>query len=176
MEYKNIKFEAIVATPACGKSYLCDKYPNTFVDVDEERLKCKYFIPENITRKELEETKGNRLFARRTKDYRKTLCQKLDTYLKQGKILIAAPHEESINYLIERGIKFCFVFPNIKMQKEIERRMIDRGNPSSFSKENSDLFFKFYESNLNESRAAVKYEFGENEYLEDILKKFNCKF
>ena len=29
MKYNNIEFEAIVATPGCGKSYLCDKYPNS---------------------------------------------------------------------------------------------------------------------------------------------------
>ena len=36
MEYNGKFFDAIVATPSCGKSYLCDKYPNLFVDVDEE--------------------------------------------------------------------------------------------------------------------------------------------
>ena len=35
MEYKGIKFDAVVATPCCGKSYLCDKYPDRFVDADE---------------------------------------------------------------------------------------------------------------------------------------------
>ena len=64
MKYNNIEFEAIVATPGCGKSYLCDKYPHLIVDVDEVRLKCKYFVPENITREQLEATKGERTFKK----------------------------------------------------------------------------------------------------------------
>ena len=59
---KNFKFDAIVETPCCGKSYLYDKYPNLFFDVDELRLRIKYHIPQNITRKELEESKGNKSF------------------------------------------------------------------------------------------------------------------
>ena len=57
MKYKGVEFEAIVATPGCGKSFLCDKYPEKYVDVDELRLRCKYFVPENITRNELEKTR-----------------------------------------------------------------------------------------------------------------------
>ena len=79
MKYNEIEFSAIVATPGCGKSYLCDKYPDLFVDVDEVRLKCKYFVPEDITRQELEETKGNRKFKRRADDveYVKDLHRKV---------------------------------------------------------------------------------------------------
>ena len=99
MKYNNIEFEAIVATPGCGKSYLCDKYPNLFIDVDEERLRCKYIVPENITRAELEATKGDRPFERRAKhdEYIKDLYKKLDEYVSQGKILIAAPHPEAVD-------------------------------------------------------------------------------
>ena len=50
MKYNGIDFEAIMATPACGKSYLCDKYPDLFVDADELRLKLKYKVPEQLTR------------------------------------------------------------------------------------------------------------------------------
>ena len=50
MEFNGKSFEAIIATPGCGKTFLCEKYPNKFVDVDEERLKLKYVIPKNITR------------------------------------------------------------------------------------------------------------------------------
>ena len=93
MRYDNIEFEAIVATPGCGKSYLCNKYPDRFVDVDELRLRCKYNIPENITREELEKTKDDRPYTRIAKysEYIKDMYAKLDQYVLEGKTLIVAP-------------------------------------------------------------------------------------
>ena len=40
-----------------------------FVDVDELRLKLKYFVPKDITREKLEKTKGERPFEKRAKFY-----------------------------------------------------------------------------------------------------------
>lgn len=178
MKYNKIEFEAIVATPGCGKSYLCDKYPDIFVDVDEERLRIKYFVPENITRKELEETKGNRDFQRRLKydDYVSELYQKLDTFVEQGKTLIAAPHPEAIDYFVKNNIRFCFVYPNENMKKEISRRMKLRGNSQKFIQENENLFAEFLKSNREENKSVVHYVFGQNEFLEEILKKFGHNF
>lgn len=178
MKHNNIEFEAIVATPGCGKSYLCDKYPDFFIDVDEERLRKKYFIPEDITRKELEETKGDRPFKRRD-DYNENIADlyiQLDKFVKEGKVLIAAPHPETIDYFVKNKIKFCFVYPSIEMQNEIERRMTDRGNSKNFIKENKDMFYEFYKTNLKENKSVVHYQFKENEYLEDIIKKFGFDF
>ena len=45
MELKGKKFKAIMATPATGKSYLCDRYEE-FIDCDELRLFTKYFVIE----------------------------------------------------------------------------------------------------------------------------------
>lgn len=100
MKYNDIEFEAIVATPTCGKSYLCDKYPEKFVDMDELKLKLKYVIPENISREELESTKGERTFPRRQtrEEYMKAFYEKAEKFYRR-KILIAAPHEESIEFL-----------------------------------------------------------------------------
>lgn len=178
MKYNNIEFEAIVATPGCGKSYLCDKYPNLFVDVDEERLRCKYVVPENITRAELEATKGDRPFARRAKhdEYIKDLYKKLDHYVTQGKILIAAPHPEAVDYLVNNNIKFCFVHADYDMQDEITRRLTIRGNSDEVVKFNHQMFEEYYKSNCQENKSVVHYAFGKDEYLEDILKKFGCKF
>lgn len=178
MKYLNVEFDAIMATPTCGKSYLCDKYPDRFVDVDEVRLRCKYIVPDNITREELERTKGDRPFERRarTKDYIQKLYDILDAEVKNGKTLIFAPHGESYDYLKSRNMKFCLVYANERMQKEIERRMLIRGNSDSVTKENFDLFETFYEGNIQDTRPDVKYAFDKDEYLEDIIKKFGYKF
>ena len=178
MKYEGKEFDAIVATPGCGKSYLCDKYPDRFVDVDEVRLRCKYIVPENITRAELERTKGDRPFERRAhhNEYVKDLYNKLDEYVKQGKMLIAAPHPEAIDYLVSRNIKFAFVFQGKDMKQEQIERMKRRGNSDELIKQNAEMFDIFYEMNINENKSVVHYEFGKGEYLEHILKKFGCKF
>ena len=178
MEYKGIQFEAIVATPSCGKSYLCDKYPDKFVDVDELRLRCKYFVPEDITREELEMTKGQRPFKRRATgdEFLNLVNSEIKKQYERGKVLILAPHPEAVNFLLDNNIKFCFVYPNKNMKEEIKNRMIRRNNPEQTIKENDDMFYEFYKSNSNESRSVVNYEFGEDEYLEDILRKFGLEF
>ncbi len=177
MKYNNVEFDAIVATPGCGKSYLCDKYPNLFVDVDEEGLRCKYVVPENITREELEKTKGARTFPRRAhhEEYVRELYKKLDNFLKEGKILIAAPHSETIDYLINHNLKFCFVYPSFDMKDEIVRRLKMRGNPEETVKSNEEMFFEYYNSNVKESKSILHYEFKKDEYLEDIIQKFGIK-
>lgn len=178
MKYKGKNFYAIVATPGCGKSYLCDKYPNKFVDVDEVRLRCKYIVPEYITRDELERTKGDRPFARRAnyEEYVKQMERLLDEHVKEGKILIAAPHPEAIDYLVKRGIKFAFVYQAKDMKEELARRMKVRGNSQKTIDELIGTFEYFYQKNINENQSVVKYEFGKDEFLENIIKKFGYKF
>ena len=178
MKYNEIEFSAIVATPGCGKSYLCDKYPDLFVDVDEVRLRCKYFVPEDITRQELEETKGNRKFKRRADyvEYVHDLHKKLDQYVKEGKTLIAAPHNEAIEYLINNNIKFCFVYPNDDMKEEIKRRMVIRGNNQKVVDEKYNDLERYLVSNKKENKSAVHSVFKKDEYLEDILRLFGHKF
>lgn len=178
MEYLEKSFDAIVATPCCGKSYLCDKYPDLFIDVDEVRLRCKYDVPHNITRKELEETKGQRTFPRKFhgEELTQELYKKLDQYVKDGKTLILAPHSEAIKYLVDNNIKFCFVFPKKSIKNEIIDRMTKRSNPQETIRQNSEMFEKFYDDNTKENLSVVHYEFDKDEYLEDIIfKKFNYK-
>ena len=62
------------------------------------------------------------------------------------------------------------------MKEELSRRMRVRGNPQKMIDEYEEKFDAFYEMNKNENKSAVKYEFGKDEYLEDILKLFGCKF
>ena len=178
MEYNGIKFDAIVATPGCGKSYLCDKYPDKFVDVDEIWLRCKYEVPKDITRQELERTKGNRPYVRKpdNKQHVIDLEKALDEERKKGKVLIAAPHPEAVNYLVKNNIKFVFVYQAEDMKYEIERRMLQRGNIPKVVKEVTDQFEFFLEKNKNENQSVVHYKFGKDEYLEDIIKKFGYKF
>lgn len=172
------EFEAVIATPGCGKSWLCDKYPERFVDVDEVRLRLKYVIPEDITREELERTKGDRQFPRRmhTEECFKAIVPILDKAREEGKILISAPHPQIFDYFVDRNIKACFVFPDKDMREEMKRRFVDRRNSQKFIDENDELFDAFLVSNDKETRCACKYVFGKGEYLQDILVKFGLEF
>lgn len=175
MEYKGIQFDAVIATPGCGKSYLSDHYPHLFADMDEIRLRCKYEVPENISREELERTKGERDFKRR-KYTKEEMFNEYDKHLNKGMILIAAPHPESFEYFESRNIKFCFVYPDKNAKGKLKKRFESRNNPSDFIKENYDLFDDFYISNRKDTKAAVHYEFNGDEYLSDILRKFGLDF
>lgn len=176
MEFQNVKFDAIMATPGLGKSYVCDR-DQRFVDADEERLRSKYVVPENVSREELERTKGDRPFARRANhdEYIKILYEKLDKCASDGKIIIAAPHPELYDYFKSRNIKFVFIYPSKDMRQEIKKRMEDRGNDKEFVKENDDMFEQFYKSNREEKQSTIHYEAQKGEFLSDIIKKFGIK-
>lgn len=173
MEFENVQFDAIMTTPGLGKSFLCDN-DKRFVDTDEERLRCKYFVPENISRDELERTKGERPFAKRTqgKEYIDVLYAKLDKFVQEGKILISAPHDELFEYFKKRNIRFVFIYPSKEMKEEIKQRMINRGNDDAFVKENDDKFEEFAVSNRGENQSVLHYEAKPGEFLSDIIKKF----
>ena len=176
VEYQNIKFDAIMATPGLGKSYVCDR-DKRFIDADEERLKCKYVVPENISREDLERTKGDRPFEKRAKhdEYIKALYDKLDNYVDEGKIIIAAPHPEFYEYFKTRNIKFVFIYPSKNMRQEIKDRMKERGNDDAFIKENDDKFEEFYKLNREKKQSVLHYEARSGEFLSDIIKKFGIK-
>ena len=172
--YKNKKFRAIVATPGIGKSYLCDRY-NELVDIDELRLFCKYYIPDNITREELEKTKSRRPYDKR-KNFKELFEKELDKVIESDKILICAPHKEIKEILVKKHIPYAFVYPSLNMKEEIKNRMVLRGNLSDVVKENDDLFYTFYHENKLEPFAIVKYRLKRGEFLEDVLVKMGLDF
>lgn len=174
MKYNGIDFEAIMATPACGKSFLCDKYPQFFVDADELKLKLKYRVPKDLSREELESTKGERLFEKQYHGDKlnEKIFEELDKCRSEGKTIISSAHPIFREYFISRNIKYCFVYPNKTMQEEIARRMRLRGNPESTVTENYENFYELYLSDIQENSSALHYEFGQKEFLEDIIKKF----
>ena len=174
MELKGKKFVAVVATPSCGKSYLSDNYEE-FADVDEIRLYSRYYIPNDVTREELESTKGNRQYPKR-ENWREIFEKNLNIALKDGKILICSPHPEIKEFLIRNKLPYLFVFPKDNMRNEMKRRMINRGNTEQFVNKNYDLFYTYLRQNKNEAFAVVKYKLKKNEYLTDVLKLAGLDF
>lgn len=173
MILNGIKFSAIVASPGIGKSYLCDNYKN-FADLDEVRLRCRYFVPENITREELESTKGNRSFNKRP-NFKELLSKTLNDLLLSDVTLIASPHPELIDFLIINNIKYCFVYPSISTKPEMIKRWKERGNTEEFIETNSKNIDIWYEQNIADTRPAVHYEIKTNEFLADVVAKAGAK-
>ncbi len=175
MEYNNVKFDAIIATPGCGKTYLCNKYPNKFVDADEIRMNIKYEIPKNLTRTEIENIRGNITYNKRelSKPLWEVVYDVIEKEIKKGKIIIASPHPEFYKFFLDRKIPFCLVYADKCMKDELTRRYRMRGNNEKLVTEFAKLFEEHYEDNKNDTRPNVKYAFTKDEYLEDILNKFN---
>ena len=169
MKLNGIEFDCFVASPGIGKSYLADNYIN-FVDLDEIRLRCKYFVPENISRQELELTKGNRTFEKRP-NFKQLLTESLQNLIHSNSILLAAPHDEIIKILLQNNLKYCFVYPSMECKQQIINRWKERGNTEEFIKENSDCFDKWYQQNILDTRPAVHYILQQNEFLLDVVKK-----
>ena len=174
MKLKGKEFFAVVATPALGKSYLADNYEE-FIDIDELRLFSKYVIPNNITRTELEQTKGDRKFEKRN-NFQEHFYNQLQNAIKQNKILLCAPHLEIREYLFKNKIPYLFVYPKKNLKNHIKERMLNRQNNSKFITENDDLFYSYYDSNKHEPYAVVKYKIKKGEYLSDVLKKAGLDF
>ena len=169
MKINGVEFDAIVAVPAVGKSYVCDNYQN-FIDVDEERLRTKYFVPEGTTRAELEATKGNRIWQIRP-NYKENFEKHMQALLKTGQIFIAAPHTEAIEFFVKNNIKFCFVYASYECKNELIQRQKQRGNSQEFIEENSKAFDEFYDQNRQENKSVLHYELKPGEYLLDVLRK-----
>lgn len=175
MKYNGIEFDAIVTTPACGKTYLTSKYPDMFVDVDDLRMRLKYYVPEGISYSELESTKTKRTFEKRLsgEELDKELNRQIDVFLKEGKIMLFAPNLSDI--LVKKGIKYALVYPDDSAKEDLVSRLIARGNPQSMVDETIEKFDYFNRLNESEEFASVKYRFKNGEYLEDIVKKFGIK-
>ncbi len=174
MKINGVEFQAIVASLGSGKSYLADNYEE-FVDVDELRLRCKYVVPENLTRWQLESTKGQRNFEKR-ENFIELLLEQLNTLVHSDKILIAAPHEEILNYFEKNNITYCFVYPGMESKQQMIDRWIVRGNPKEFVDENIDIYDSRFKENSSDKRATCHYQLQPGEFLSNLVEKAGIDF
>ncbi|MGI5842452.1 MAG: hypothetical protein ACOX6H_04105 [Christensenellales bacterium] len=169
MKINGVEFDAIVAVPAVGKSYVCDNYQN-FIDVDEERLRIKYYIPEGITRAQREATKGSKHWEKRP-NYAENFEKRMQELAKTNKIFLAAPHPETIDFFTKNNIKFCFVYTSYECKEELINRMKQRGNSQEFINANANAFDDYYVKNRQENQSVLHYELKPGQYLLDVLHK-----
>jgi len=172
MEYMGIRFNAIMATPAVGKTHLCAR-DNRFVDADEIKMRYCYKTPWWISRDQIERTKTTRQLNP-CPHIGDCLERELDRQIARGKILIAQPCPFFYEYFAKRQIPFCLVYNGADMREEIINRLRARKSPQILINTYTDmaLFTAYYYENLRDSRPVVKYEFGRGEYLDQIVLKF----
>ena len=165
MELKDIR--VFVCVPAVGKSYLC-KIDDRFVDFDDMKARYKYGF-EDLSVAEMERLKGNRGKPLRD-DSTEYIKNQIMKYLNEtDKILLFAPNPEIVRMIYEKNIPYCLVYHSKSCVKEIEQRMIDRGNQENFIRSMIDPIDEFYEASVTDTRPTFKIELFEGEYLSDKL-------
>lgn len=165
MELKDIR--VFVCVPAVGKSYLC-AIDDRFVDFDDMKARYKYGF-ENLSVAEMERLKGNRGKPLRD-DSTEYIKNQIMKYLKEtDKILLFAPNPQIVDMIYQNNIPYCLVYHSKSCIKEIEQRMIDRGNQPNFIRSMIDPIDEFYEASVTDTRPAFKIELFEGEFLSDKL-------
>lgn len=166
-----INCNLIVAGPATGKTYLAlnDK---RFVDLDGERAAYKYGFS-GISDLEVERGKGRRGKVV-NKDSLQYIIKMIDEVVRNNKVGLLSYHEDILDYVWKKNIPYCLVYASFDSREEYIRRMKNRGNSLDFIKNmtDEDIWKKFYEKDLLDTKATYKIELGKNKYLFDIRDYF----
>ena len=83
-------------------------------------------------------------------------------------VIMVSSHKEVRDALVENGIAFTLVYPDISIKDEYIQRYIDRGSPESFI----NLLTKNWElwiDELDNQIGCHKIKLKEGEYLSDVL-------
>jgi hypothetical protein len=141
------KTKIICGFPGVGKSYL---FSNEFKD-----LKIQDSDSSTFDKKD---------FPKNYIDHIKSQIGHLDVHL-------VSTHNDVIAGLINEGLSFSIVYPDISLKDEYLKRYVDRGSPEGFVKlldEQWDNFIGDIESIQNLNVILIKLSKGQ--YLKDVLK------
>ena len=133
----------ISAFPGCGKShYFRESKDKTVLDSDSSKFD-KSDFPRNYIR----HIKEN---------------------IEKADVIMVSSHKEVRDALIENGMSFTLVYPDISIKNEYVKRYIDRGSPKPFI----DLLEKNWElwiGELDSQTGCDKIKLNESQYLSDVL-------
>lgn len=166
-----IKCNLIVAGPATGKTYLAlnDK---RFVDLDGERAAYKYGFS-SVSELEFERSKGERGEVV-NKDSLQYITGMIDEVVRDNRVGLLSYHEDILDYVWKKNIPYCLVYASFDSREEYIRRMRKRGNYLDFIKNmtDEDIWKKFYEKDVLDTKATYKIELERDKYLFDIRDYF----
>ena len=86
----------------------------------------------------------------------------------KAEVKMVSSHKEVRDALVENGIEFTLVYPDISIKDEYIQRYIDRGSPDSFInllRKNFELWI----DELDNQIGCDKIKLKEGEYLSDVL-------
>lgn len=130
------------AFPGVGKSHF-HKHSNLKVlDSDSSNFDKNYF-PQNYI------------------DHIKSNLGKVD-------IILVSSHEDVRNALVEEGLEFTLVYPNMDLKNEYIERYIQRKSPYNFIKLITDNWGNWI-TQLQNQKGCKKVELTSGQYLSDVL-------
>ena len=148
LDYKNAKNSNELYTllcagfPAVGKSYFYNHSELKVLDSDSSKFD-KSFFPKNYI------------------DHIKANLGKVD-------IILISSHEVVRDALVEDGLDFTLVYPNIDLKQEFIERYKQRGSSESFIKLVSDNCNEWI-TQLQNQNGCKKIELSTGQYLSDVI-------
>ncbi len=134
----------ISAFPGCGKSHLFrNKGDMKILDSDSSTFDKSQF-PQNY----IEHIKSN---------------------IGDADIILVSSHKEVRDALVDKGINFTLVYPNMDIKDEYIQRYIDRGNDGKFV----DLLKQNWENwigELEQQTGCEKIKLDRGQYLSDVVE------
>jgi hypothetical protein len=134
----------ISAFPGCGKSHLFrNKGDMKILDSDSSTFDKSQF-PQNY----IEHIKSN---------------------IGDADIILVSSHKEVRDALVDKGINFTLVYPNMDIKDEYIQRYIDRGNDGKFV----DLLKQNWENwieELEHQSGCEKIKLDRGQYLSDVIE------
>ena len=142
-EHSSVDTLVVSAFPGCGKSHLFrNKGDKKILDSDSSTFDKSQF-PENY----IKHIKSN---------------------IGDVDIILVSSHKEVRDALVDKGIKFTLVYPNMDIKDEYIQRYIDRGNDGKFVellKQN----WKNWVEELNQQSGCEKIKLDSGRYLSDVI-------
>jgi len=101
-------------------------------------------------------------------DFPRNYIQHIKENIGKVDIIMVSSHKEVREALVDNGIQFTLVYPDISIKDEYIQRYIDRNSPESFINlltKNWELWIEELENQTNCHRIKLK----ENQYISDVL-------
>jgi len=142
-EHSSVDTLVVSAFPGCGKSHLFrNKGDKKILDSDSSTFDKSQF-PENY----IKHIKSN---------------------IGDVDIILVSSHKEVRDALVDKGIKFTLVYPNMDIKDEYIQRYIDRGNDGKFVELLKQNWENWVEE-LNQQSGCEKIKLDSGQYLSDVI-------
>lgn len=165
----------ISAFPCSGKSYCFNHYQNDYSILDSDSSNFSWEKDDN--------GKNTKI---RDPNFPANYMAHINDNIGKVDFIFVSSHEEVRKVLINKGIRYLLVYPELKCKQEYLHRAKERGSSEGFVKMLENNWLDFYTSIRNEqgNNLVIKQELGSNEFIDkrmlDTLynnsKWFSCNY